>query len=214
MGASDSPLIERPLRLCAAVLFLSARAGRLRQRRFRPHPIDLRKRRHACLARSRSDRQPRRAVLGLSADRRRASAARSGLSLHRAAARASVLGRRVRRLFPISPPWGQKVVFDRTFYGRRLLGEPTRSATSRYSQLIEDIRDDITRIEQFAPVAARVADLDAKRNASLAYVSHPSPVEAHRRDRADARERADHGDGSRPACSSASHPIAGRSSAS
>lgn len=78
---------------------------------------------------------------------------------------------------PISPPWRQKVVFERTAYGRQLLADPTRSATTRYSQLIEDIRDDITRIEQFAPVAARVADLDSKRHASLAYVSQPSPAE-------------------------------------
>jgi hypothetical protein len=78
---------------------------------------------------------------------------------------------------PISPPWGQKVSFDRTAYGRRLLADPTRSATTRYSQLIEDIRDDITRIEQFAPVAARVIDLDGKRHASLAYVSQPSANE-------------------------------------
>jgi hypothetical protein len=77
----------------------------------------------------------------------------------------------------IPAPWRQKVAFNPTAYGQRLLAEPRRSATSRYQQLIEDIRDDITRIEQFAPVAARVTDLDAKRYASLGYVSAPAPVE-------------------------------------
>lgn len=78
---------------------------------------------------------------------------------------------------PIPAPWRQKVAFDRTAYGRRMLAEPQRSATSRFNQLIGDIRDDITRIEQFVPVAAGVLDLDAKRDASLAYVSHPAPQE-------------------------------------
>lgn len=78
---------------------------------------------------------------------------------------------------PIPAPWRQKVAFDPTAYGRHLLAEPRRSAVSRYQQLIADIRDDITRIEQFAPVATRVADLDAKRYASLGYISYPAPVE-------------------------------------
>ena len=74
-------------------------------------------------------------------------------------------------------PWREKVAFDRTAYGRQLIDEPHRSDASRYSQLIDDIRDDITRFEPFYSTAARVLDLDRKRNASLAHVSQLSPRE-------------------------------------
>jgi hypothetical protein len=84
----------------------------------------------------------------------------------------------------IPSPWRQKVVFDRTAYGRALIDEPHRSHASRYSQLIDDVRDDITRLEPFYSTAARVLDLDRKRNASLARVSQLSP-----RERADAIAR-------------------------
>ena len=77
----------------------------------------------------------------------------------------------------IASPWRQKVVFDRTAYGRALIDEPHRSVASRYSQLIDDVRDDITRFEPFYSTAARVLDLDRKRNASLAHVSQLSPRE-------------------------------------
>lgn len=84
----------------------------------------------------------------------------------------------------IASPWRQKVVFDRTAYGRALIDEPHRSDASRYSQLIDDVRDDITRIEPFYATAVRVLELDRKRNASLAHVSQLSP-----RERADAVAR-------------------------
>ncbi len=74
-------------------------------------------------------------------------------------------------------PWRQKVVFDRTAYGRLLIDEPHRSHASRYSQLIDDVRDDTTRLEPFYATAVRVLDLDRKRNASLAHVSELSPRE-------------------------------------
>jgi hypothetical protein len=74
-------------------------------------------------------------------------------------------------------PWRQKVVFDRTAYGRMLIDEPHRSHASRYAQLIDDVRDDISRFEQFYPTAGRVLDLDHKRNATLAHVSELSPRE-------------------------------------
>ncbi|MEH2568493.1 hypothetical protein V1289_008120 [Bradyrhizobium sp. AZCC 2289] len=78
---------------------------------------------------------------------------------------------------PLPSPWRQKVVFDRTTYGRTLIDEPHRSHTSRYQQLIEDVRDDITRFEPFFASAARVIELDRKRNASLRMVSELSPPE-------------------------------------
>ena len=49
--------------------------------------------------------------------------------------------------------------------------EPHRSHTSRYQQLIEDVRNDITRFEPFFASAARVIELDRKRSASLKMVS-------------------------------------------
>jgi hypothetical protein len=86
----------------------------------------------------------------------------------------------------IASPWRQKVVFDRTAYGRQLIDEPHRSDASRYSQLIDDVRDDVTRFEPFYATAARVLELDRKRNASMAHVSQLSP-----RERADAVARID-----------------------
>jgi len=77
----------------------------------------------------------------------------------------------------IPSPWHQKIVFDRTMYGRTLIDEPHRSHSSRYAQLIEDVRNDTTRFEPFFASAIRVIDLDRKRNASMARVSELSPKE-------------------------------------
>jgi hypothetical protein len=85
---------------------------------------------------------------------------------------------------PIASPWRQGAPpFDRTAYGRALIDEPHRSHASRYSQLIDDLRDDITRFELFYAAAIPVLDLDRKRNATLAHISL-SP-----RERADAAAR-------------------------
>ena len=85
---------------------------------------------------------------------------------------------------PIPSPWRQSAAFDRTAYGRALIDEPHRSHSSRYAQLIEDVRDDITRFEPFFADAVRVIELDRKRNASLSHISELSP-----RERADALAR-------------------------
>jgi hypothetical protein len=85
---------------------------------------------------------------------------------------------------PLPSPWRQKVIFDRTAYGRQLIDEPHRSHSSRYAQLIDDVRDDITRFEPFFATAVRVLDLDRKRTAALAHISELSP-----RERADAVAR-------------------------
>src|SRR3954465_11681094 len=85
---------------------------------------------------------------------------------------------------PLPSPWRQEVLFDRTAYGRILIDEPHRSHSSRYAQLIEDVRDDITRFEPFFAAAVRVIDLDRKRNAGMAQISDLSP-----RERADAIAR-------------------------
>src|SRR5262249_2912004 len=49
---------------------------------------------------------------------------------------------------------------------------PARSPTARYARLTDDIRNDFYRLDQFLPVASRVADMDRKREQSLAYVSN------------------------------------------
>jgi hypothetical protein len=67
---------------------------------------------------------------------------------------------------------------DYEAYAHELLAAPTRSPAVRYAQLNGDIRSDLGRIEQFVPVAFRVADADAKREKALAYVSGLTPDEA------------------------------------
>ena len=78
---------------------------------------------------------------------------------------------------PIAPPWKQGVQFDRTLYGRRLIDEPHRSHSSRYSVLMDDVRNDLTRFQPFYASAGRVIDLDRKRGEALKLVSQLSPQE-------------------------------------
>src|SRR3954451_13357459 len=78
---------------------------------------------------------------------------------------------------PLPSPWRQNAPFARPAYGRMLIDEPHRSHSSRYAQLMEDVRNDITRFEPFFASAIRVIDLDKKRNASMARVSSLSPKE-------------------------------------
>jgi hypothetical protein len=78
---------------------------------------------------------------------------------------------------PLPAPWRREVIFDRTLYGRLLIDEPHRSHASRYAQLMEDVRDDLTRIEPFFSVATRVLDMDSKRNQARTIVSGLSPRE-------------------------------------
>ncbi|CAN5412464.1 hypothetical protein BH11PSE4_BH11PSE4_25130 [soil metagenome] len=87
---------------------------------------------------------------------------------------------------PLPSPWRQTPAFDRTAYGRQLIDEAHRSPTSRYATLADDVRNDIIRFEPFYANAARVIDLDVKRNASLKLVSKLSP-----RERGDAIARMD-----------------------
>lgn len=61
--------------------------------------------------------------------------------------------------------------FDRTAYATRLFGSRYRSPTSRYERLIDDIRNDITRLPAFFETAARVLDIDQKRRKSLDLIS-------------------------------------------
>jgi len=61
---------------------------------------------------------------------------------------------------------------ERTAYGDELMAKPFRSAEARYERLIEDTRNDIVRIGPFLRTAARVADMDAKREQSLAVIQN------------------------------------------
>jgi hypothetical protein len=67
--------------------------------------------------------------------------------------------------------------FDTAAYYARLMGEFHRSSIARYNQLIDDMRDDIVRIDPFFQVARRVIDVDQRRQKSMEYVADLSPPE-------------------------------------
>jgi hypothetical protein len=67
--------------------------------------------------------------------------------------------------------------FDTEAYYAHLEGTLHRSPTSRYNQLIDDVRNDIVRIEPFFATARRVVDLDQRRAQSMQYVADLSPPE-------------------------------------
>jgi hypothetical protein len=70
-----------------------------------------------------------------------------------------------------------RVGYDRTNYANHLFGTRYRSPAARYSQITDDIRNDITRLPQFFETAARVLDIDQKRRKSLSYIADLSPGE-------------------------------------
>ena len=68
-------------------------------------------------------------------------------------------------------------VFDPTAYYRHLQARLDRSTAARYNQIIDDVRDDIVRIEPFFAIAHRVVDLDRRRQASMEQIADLSPPE-------------------------------------
>ena len=66
---------------------------------------------------------------------------------------------------------------DPTAYYRHLQGTFHRSTAARYNQLIDDIRNDIVRVEPFFGIAHRVVDLDRRRQASMQYIADLGPAE-------------------------------------
>ena len=60
---------------------------------------------------------------------------------------------------------------DRTVYFKSLMGPDYRSASARYERLLDDIRNDDTRLSPFFETATRVIDMDAKRRESLHYIT-------------------------------------------
>jgi len=69
------------------------------------------------------------------------------------------------------------VKLDRTAYWRDLHGDERRSEASAYSKLITDAREDVIRLEPFFAIAARVADMDRKRDSVLALASTSNTAE-------------------------------------
>ena len=67
--------------------------------------------------------------------------------------------------------------FDQTAYYRHLQAELLRSSAARYNRLIDDVRNDIVRIEPFFVSARRVVDLDRRREASMEHVASLTPAE-------------------------------------
>lgn len=69
-------------------------------------------------------------------------------------------------------------------YAEHLVHGPYRSAAARYSKLVDDTRNDLTRFDPFFSIARRVADMDRKREQSMGAVSaisKPEVKDAHRR---------------------------------
>lgn len=64
-------------------------------------------------------------------------------------------------------------------YTGDLLSSRYRSPAGRYGKLIEDVRNDLTRMPPFFDVAGRVLDIDIKRQQSLALIKVISPYEKH-----------------------------------
>jgi hypothetical protein len=61
---------------------------------------------------------------------------------------------------------------DRSAYATRLFTTAYRSQTARYNKLIEDIRNDVVRIDPFFGAAHYVIQMDRKREKALAYVTN------------------------------------------
>jgi hypothetical protein len=59
----------------------------------------------------------------------------------------------------------------RNEYAERLLKTAYRSQTARYNRLIEDIRNDMIRLDPFVATARYVLDMDRKREKAMALVT-------------------------------------------
>jgi hypothetical protein len=68
-------------------------------------------------------------------------------------------------------------VYDVAAYYAHLTGPFHRSSVARYNKLIDDMRNDIVRIEPFIEAARRVVELDKHRENSMQYLSTVSPLE-------------------------------------
>ncbi|HEX3996413.1 MAG TPA: hypothetical protein VHX39_35020, partial [Acetobacteraceae bacterium] len=66
-----------------------------------------------------------------------------------------------------SRPWPYP---DRAAYASRLFTTAYRSQTARYNRLMEDIRNDVVRLDPFFSSARYVIEMDRKREKALNYV--------------------------------------------
>lgn len=64
---------------------------------------------------------------------------------------------------------------DPSAYYRHLQAAGYRSSAGRYNKLIDDIRDDVTRLGPFFDIARRVVELDRRRGMSLNYLPDIAP---------------------------------------
>lgn len=71
----------------------------------------------------------------------------------------------------------QRQVVTRATYATQLLASRYHSPSARYAQLMDDARNDTTRLPEFFETAGRVLDMDAKRQKSLDFVSALLPAE-------------------------------------
>jgi hypothetical protein len=81
------------------------------------------------------------------------------------------------RWYSVLGEWGMTHYFkpewyrcDETAYAGHLMNAYVRSEFARYARLDDDMRNDITRLDYFLPVARRVLDIDGKRDKSLGLV--------------------------------------------
>lgn len=63
------------------------------------------------------------------------------------------------------------IIREPSAYSDHLTRKAYRSATARYVQLNDDIRNDVVRIDPFFGLARRVIDIDTKRVGALSYTS-------------------------------------------
>jgi hypothetical protein len=75
-------------------------------------------------------------------------------------------------------PWYQAAPpADHTRYAAFIIDYPFRSSTARYARIIDDIRNDLERLDPFFRAARLVADLDGKRSKSIKFVPQVSDGE-------------------------------------
>jgi hypothetical protein len=65
----------------------------------------------------------------------------------------------------------EPVKFDRAAYWKDLHDDERRSEASAYAKLVTDAREDVIRLEPFFAIAARVADMDRRREVVLAQAA-------------------------------------------
>ncbi len=68
-------------------------------------------------------------------------------------------------------------IVDIPAYYRNLQAAGFRSTAGRYNKLIDDIRNDVTRIPSFFELAHRVIELDRRRQLSMEYLADLAPAD-------------------------------------